>query len=119
MIDMFRNGGYGMFPTLLFGVVLVLVAARYASAPEARLVPLQVALGVVTLASGALGFVAGLITTAKALERVPREEASVIGALGFGESLNNVALALGLIVLAALAASVGAGRLAWVAGGAP
>ncbi len=110
MIEAFRNGGWGMFPTALFGVICLVVAARYALRPERRLIPLQLALGVVTVLTGCLGFVAGLITTTNALHQVPENRVPLIGALGFGESLHNVALALILVVLAALCTSVGVVR---------
>lgn len=116
MIEAFRNGGWGMFPTALFGVICLLIAARHALRPERRLIPLQLALGVVTVLTGCLGFVAGLITTTNALHQVPESRVALIGALGFGESLHNVALALILVVLAALCTSVGVLRETGAAG---
>ena len=110
MLDHFRAGGWGMYPTLVFGVLLLLVAARYALRPEARWVPLQIALGLLTLLTGCFGFVLGLIITTEALPAVPQGQVPLIGALGFGESLHNVALALLLVVLAALCGSLGALR---------
>lgn len=108
----FRDGGFGMFPTLLFGLLLVAVGARYAMKPERRLVPLLVALNVLTLAAGALGFVSGIITTARYLGDVPNADRSYVAIEGLGESLNNVAMALVFVVLAALAATLGAWRIA-------
>ncbi len=61
--------------------------------------------------AGALGFVTGLINTFRYIEGVKPDERWV-WMLGAGESLNCIALALVLTVLAALAASAGAFRLA-------
>ncbi|MBK9001107.1 MAG: hypothetical protein IPM35_35745 [Myxococcales bacterium] len=111
MLDHFRQGGWGMYPTAVFGVLLLLIAARYAVRPEARWLPLQIALGVLTLLTGSFGFVVGLIVTTAHLHEVPQGQVPLIGAIGFGESLHNVALALVLLVLAALCTSFGALRL--------
>ena len=99
-----------MFPTLVFGLLMLLVSARYALRPSRRLVPLLLGLGTVTLASGALGFVTGLMTTFRYIGGVPAAQ-RYVAIIGIGESLANVAFALVFIVLSALAASVGAWRL--------
>ena len=94
MADAFKNGGWGMIPTALFGVLLVLAALRYASRPEQRFVPVQVSLGLLTLASGGLGFVTGLIKSFQAMAEMP-DDKRWIWLVGLGEALNNVALAFG------------------------
>jgi hypothetical protein len=111
MLEIFRNGGVLMYPTALFGLLLLAVAARYAVRPESRWIPLQISLGIVTLSVGAAGFVAGLIATTTHLAQTG-DRAGLIGAVGFGESLNNVALALVLVALAATATTVGVARTA-------
>jgi hypothetical protein len=113
LVHHFREGGWGMFPTLVFGLLLLGVAVKYAVSPEKRFVPLLTGLGVLTLASGALGFVTGLITTCTAIgggrfSDMPDVRISIVG---FGESLNDFAFALIFIVLAAIAGSFGAWRL--------
>jgi hypothetical protein len=110
MGDAFRNGGFGMYPTTIFGLLLVAAAIRYALTPERRFVPLQLSLGVLTLASGGLGFVSGLIKSVSAIGGVAAEQ-RWIWVVGMGEALNCVALALLLVTLGSLAASVGAVRL--------
>jgi uncharacterized BrkB/YihY/UPF0761 family membrane protein len=72
---------------------------------------LQISLGIMTLVAGSLGFVTGLIKSLGAIHQVP-EDQRFIWLIGLGESLNNVALALILVVLAALMISVGALRIA-------
>jgi len=110
MREMFHLGGFGMYPTTIFGLMLVAACVRYAVSPERRFVPLQVSLGIVTLASGGLGFVTGVVKSITAGGVGPDQR--WLWVVGLGESLTNVVLALMLIVLGALAATVGALRLA-------
>ena len=114
MLESFRNGGLVMFPTALFGALLVAAAIRYAMKPESRLIPLQLALAILTLSTGALGFVSGLIKSTTSVGSLSPGQAMQLATIGFGESLCNVGLALALIGLAALAACVGAARQARV-----
>lgn len=107
----FREGGWGMVPTAVFGVLLLAVAARYALRPERRYVPLLLGLGVVTLTTGALGFVTGLMATFRHVGDLPEGQRG-IALIGLGESLTNVAFALSFVALASLATSAGALRLA-------
>ena len=111
MIEAFHMGGWGMYPTLFFGVLMVAASARYAIHPDRRLVPLQVALGLTTFLAGSLGFVTGVIKTMTYLDTVPAEE-RWIWLIGVGESLNNIGLALALMIIASLASAVGALRFA-------
>jgi hypothetical protein len=109
---MFDNGGWGMIPTTVFGLLLVGAAVVYAVKPEKRFVPMQVSLGILTMMAGSLGFVTGLIKSLNAIHEVKPEE-RFIWLIGMGESLNNIGLALMLVVLAALLASVGTLRIAF------
>jgi hypothetical protein len=65
---------------------------------------------VLTVAAGGLGFVTGVIKSMSAMDRVQPEQ-RWIWMLGVGESLQGMALALLLVTLGAMAASVGAYRL--------
>lgn len=112
MVEAFRLGGFGMYPTLVFGVLLIGASLRYAIKPEARFVPLQVTLGLLTLFAGMLGFVTGLITTFTHMDAVPADGNKWIPLIGAGESLVNLALALALVVMAVIAASIGAAKIA-------
>jgi hypothetical protein len=119
ILEHFRDGGWGMFPTLVFGSFLLAMAVRYAAARRAedarRLVPLLVASGILTLSAGMLGFVSGVMVTCGAIAHV--DNAPVIALLGLGESLNDLAFALIFMVTAAMAASYGAWRLSSVKSG--
>lgn len=113
MIEAFRMGGFGMYPTAIFGVLLVAASIRYAVKPESRFIPLQITLGLLTLFAGTLGFVTGLMTTFSHMSGVPAEgSARWIPLIGAGESLACVALALAMVILAVIAASIGAVQIA-------
>jgi hypothetical protein len=112
ILEHFRDGGFGMYPTLAFGALLVAVALKYAMTPHRRFVPLLIALNVLTLSAGALGFVTGVITTARYVSDVATSNQTLIAVEGVGESLNNVAFALILVVLAAMAVTLGAWKVA-------
>jgi hypothetical protein len=111
LFDQFHDGGWGMYPTLVFGILLLGVAVNYAVSPERRLVPLLVALNVATLVSGALGFVSGVIVTANALSSEGITQPTNISFFGVGEALNNVAFALLLVMVGTMASTVGAWKL--------
>jgi hypothetical protein len=111
MLDAFHRGGWGMVPTLVFGVLMVLASLQYAARPERRLVPLLVSLGLITVVSGGLGTVTGMIRCLCAMEEVKPDE-RWIWMLGLGESLNVIGLALGMVALGLIATSVGALRIA-------
>lgn len=108
----FRDGGWGMYPTTLFGFLLVASGVLCLLRPERRFAPLVGSLGVMTLGSGLLGFCTGLATTFHYIPQVPLAERFTIAALGCAESLNNLILALILLVLAGVLTALAAGRAA-------
>ncbi|QSQ25819.1 hypothetical protein JY651_13190 [Pyxidicoccus parkwayensis] len=113
MKEAFLAGGWGMYPTLVAGLALILTCLLYAFRPESRFVPLMLSLGLFTLMAGTLGFASGLISmTSYAVGPGSSEVPANILLAGFGESLHNVALALILATLGTLLASVGTLRLA-------
>jgi hypothetical protein len=109
MWEHFRDGGWGMFPTLVFGLILVVVSVRYALSPRQRDVPLMISLAVLTFVSGALGFVSGVMTTFHfvASDGIKGDVATAITLQGVAESLNNVGFALMLLTLATMSAAYG------------
>lgn len=112
MKNAFSEGGWGMYPTTLFGLCLIATALIYAIRPERRFVPLQLSLGLMTVAAGTLGFVTGVIRSLDGLRNVPSDH-QWIWLRGLGESLNNLGMALTLIVLAIFVASIGTLRIAF------
>ena len=105
----FRDGGWGMYPTTLFGFLLVASGVLCLLRPERRFVPLVLCLGALTLSSGMLGTSVGVVTSFHYLPQVREvDQRFTIAALGCAESLNNLVLALIIVtftgVLGALAA---------------
>ena len=114
MGEAFRLGGWAMFPTAIAGLVLVVAAVQYARSPDARRIHLVRCLSVLTALAGTLGFVTGSIKTLLGAGEGagdPRELAGWV-VTGVGEALNCLGLALTCLVIAWIAASVGAYRAA-------
>ena len=110
MSDFFVAGGFGMYPTLLAGLLLLGSCIQYSRQPERRYVPLMLALGMFTLLAGGLGFVTGVMAGLNYYANHQDGSQPVYLALGFGESLHNVVLALLLSVISTIFAAVGAWR---------
>lgn len=110
-------GGWGMFPTLIFGFALVATAGLYLLRPEARWLRVTVSLCFVVLGSGVLGFLTGCVNTVHYVVRTGATEGGpfIVLAAGFAESAHNLVLAFIFLVLTGLLATVGlvrAGRVA-------
>ena len=87
----------------------------FALRPERRFLPAALCLGGMTMGAGVLGCSMGLVNTFRYIGQVPAGEQLSIMAAGCAESLNNVVLALIVVILSLLVALVGALRLARVA----
>jgi hypothetical protein len=111
MGEAFRLGGWGMYPTLIFGLFLTLWAMRYAASPDPHTLPLVKSLGLLTVLSGLLGTVTGVIKAIIAVGQLPPEK-HFLWVIGFGEALNCFGLGLVLAVLASLFVSAGNYRIA-------
>jgi hypothetical protein len=108
MAEAFKLGGWGMYPTLVFGILFLGSAIWYAVSPERRRLLLPGVMSLVTLGSGFLGFFTGLIATANGAAEMPN--AANVAMIGFAESLHNVCFALTWFVLSGLVLAVGAFR---------
>jgi hypothetical protein len=86
----------------VFGFLLVASGFLYLLRPESRYAPIVFCAGFLTLGSGVLGTVTGLVATCRYLDHVPPVDQFKIAALGCAESLNNIVLALILAMVAAL-----------------
>ena len=116
MGEAFHQGGWGMYPTAIAGLVLIVTAIRYAIAPDALRAAVIRRLSLLTFIVGCLGFTVGLIKTCiGAGEMAPPDLGATI-VQGFGESLNNVAFALCMLALAGIFATVGTARRGKAAG---
>jgi hypothetical protein len=110
MGDAFQHGGWGMYPTTLFGLALIVTAIRYAIAPEAARALVVRRLSLLTFIAGCLGFTVGCIKTFMAAGQLPAADLGSVVVGGIGESLNNVAFALSLLLIAGIAMVLGAAR---------
>src|SRR5262245_45478233 len=108
MGEAFRLGGWGMYPTLIIGLLLVGAAARFAWQPDRHRLVLVIWMQVLTMLFGTFGFVSGMIKAALSVE----DPSSPTNAMlhGFGEALPNVGLALGLVITASIVAAFGLAR---------
>jgi hypothetical protein len=110
MMEAFRLGGFGMYPTLVAGILLVVTAVRYARKPEHDSRPLIRQLSILTALVGTLGFITGVIHCFIACGSAPVNEIPIYVVVGTGESLCNVGLALVMLVAARAATSFGTYR---------
>ena len=110
--DFFADGGWGMYPTALFGFLFVASGFLYAFRPESRFVPIVFCAGVAALGAGVLGTAVGFITTFRYVQTVAPADQVKIAVLGCAESLNDTVLALMLAIPSALLTLIGAGRAA-------
>jgi hypothetical protein len=104
------EGGWPMYPILVLGILLLAGAFRYLKQPDGQKLPLLCILGILTLVMGGFGTVLGVIHTLTALHSVPPDLVIRIALQGLGESLNDLSLALMMIIAAGVLASVGALR---------
>ncbi len=116
--NFFPAGGFGMYPTLIFGFVLIALAilslVRGADGYH-RQVRWFAAL---TVASGVLGTVTGLASTVHYAKTVPAADELMTLAMGTEESLHNLVLAMILFVLGGLLAAIATMRSARARAGA-
>ncbi|MDC3959281.1 hypothetical protein [Polyangium jinanense] len=113
MGEAFRNGGFGMYPTLFFGIILFGAAIGYARNPGKGRLVLPAVLALLTLTAGFLGFFTGIITTltyAASDRTFDLDQFIRVVAMGTAESLHNVGLALAMNVIGGIVVAVGAYR---------
>lgn len=107
MLQFFREGGWGMWPVLVFGLVLLGTAARYAWDGEAVRLRFAVAVGAVLTVSmlhAMLTNVAAVFSYVQDPERVPDSGLSRIVFTGLMEStrpgiMGGAMLSLGLVLV--------------------
>lgn len=108
--NFFTAGGWGMYPTMLFGFLLLATTVLHALRPEPRFQRLTGSLGIATIAAGLLGTVVGICNSAHYIDQVPPADQFMTFVTGCEESLHNLVLALIIIVLSALVAAASAVR---------
>jgi hypothetical protein len=110
MQEAFHHGGWGMFPTLLFGVILNVAAIQFARQPSRPRLRLVKSLGLLTVLAGLLGFTAGCIKSFTSLGSYEGPDGHIVALIGVGESANNLGFAMAMLVVAAIAVSIGVAR---------
>jgi len=106
--EAFTLGGWGMYPTLVFGALTLGAAIWYAMTPERKRLLLPAVLAFVTLSAGILGFLTGVMVSLTGAADTANIMKFV--ALGTAESLHNVCFALAWTILSGLVVAVGAWR---------
>lgn len=107
----FEEGGFGMYPTLVFGFLLA-GSAALTTFRSPRFWSLTAVLGAVTLASGVLGMAMGVINTFRYVAKMQDGDALRLAATGLAESTNNIVLALVIAIPSGLVAAWAAMRAA-------
>lgn len=110
MSEAFRLGGWGMYPTTIVGLVLLVAAIQYARQPDLRRRAIVGNLLGLTFIVGCLGFVTGVIKSFTSAGDAPRDELGTIVVVGVGESLVNIGLGLVLVILASIVTTIGSAR---------
>jgi hypothetical protein len=110
MSEFFEAGGWGMYPTLIFGFLLVGCSILFLIRPEPRYLASLVGLGATTAGAGMLGLISGVMSTLRYLKNVPADERLMVIATGTEESLHCLMLGLILIVVAGIFVAISAVR---------
>jgi hypothetical protein len=108
--NFYAAGGWGMYPTSVFGFLLIAASVLYVIRPQQKTARLVLTLGVVTFAAGLLGAFVGICNSAHYIPQVDHANQLETLALGCEESLHDVVLSLILVILAGLIAGVGTFR---------
>jgi hypothetical protein len=111
MLNAFHEGGWGMYPTFVLGLITLGTALRFAFRGDGRLLGFVESMTRAILFTGLLGFVTGMIMVGRYVEAHPADDAARILVQGAGEAVNNLALAFTMISLIHLVLAVGRRRV--------
>jgi len=110
MVDFFIEGGWGMWPILVFGLVLLGASVRFAQKPSAKLLRFVVAMGVTVLVTSFHATwtdFGAVFNTLSDPARVPDHEVVRTFFVGLKECTRPGAFGGAVLTLAAVLVSVG------------
>ena len=97
----FQQGGLGMYPTAVAGLVVLGAAVCYGLSNNKRWLRVVLSSAVLTLICGSLGFVMGVIRSIQVGTQFPTDQHYLI-VQGIGESLHNLSLAFTCLGIASI-----------------
>lgn len=108
----FHDGGWGMYPTLVFGLVAAGAALRYVIRGDGRLRGVIESMVRAVLFVGLAGFVTGLVATSMYILQfqVRGDEVLRTFLIGLGEASYNLALAFTMVSLTHVIVALGRRR---------
>lgn len=110
MLDAFHLGGWGMYPTLVAGLILMYSALQFARHPDPARLRVVRFLGVLVVLTSTLGSVTGVINTCTHVTPDLGPDLGMTVVIGVGESLVNIGAGLVWLVLATITATYGVAR---------
>jgi hypothetical protein len=110
--NFWAQGGWGMYPVVFWGFLLLLVAGLYFLRPQERFLRGVAILACMTLATGALGTAVGFIIALRYAATVAPELAARSACYGTAMALHVVVLALILVIVSGIITAAGSRRQA-------
>jgi len=111
MQTFFEESGWTIYPTALFGLLMIGSSLVYWSRPQRRFIPLVGVLSALTLLSGLLGTMWGLTGIVKTAANTDVPAWQTIMVACATQALNSLLLAFACMAIAALGAAAGAARV--------
>jgi hypothetical protein len=110
--NFWTQGGFGMYPTIFWGFLLLVYAGLYVLRPGERYLRAVAILAFMTLASGMLGTAIGVMAAFRYAATVAPELAARSACYGASEALHVVVLALILVIVGGMVTGAGSRRQA-------
>lgn len=113
MVEFFKNGGFGMWPVLVFGLITVATAGYYAFRAQAQVKGFIEWMSRTVLFASLTGTITGIATTLGYVtsDKCPRSELTVTTMMGIRESLSNAIMGFAFLTVIFLLTAIGQRRL--------